>query len=439
MMEKSRKIHPHAAGIDIGSEKVFVAVEGLEVSNYRTFTIDFGRLVADLVANGVETVAMEATGVYWIALHDMIEQAGIEVFVVNSQHLRMVPGRKTDVQDCQWIQYLHSHGLLGRSMVPSSAMRELRLIARLRDDHIEDGARQVNKMHKALTLMNIRLGQVISQPNGKSGMRVIEAILAGERDAVVLSGLCGKAILKNKREQVVESLRGFYNDTHLFELKHAVECYKFHQQKISECDTRLEVMLGALTAQMPEPADLKKAKPIRHNAPDVEDLHKMVVKLGGGHDATVLPGITDYNCLKILAMIGGEIKRWPSEKHFTSWLGLAPRKSESGKSRRRSRQKVETEAGNIFKLAAHSLLASKNNALGAYARRLRARKGAPIAIKATARKLAEMFWRLLTHGIDYVEAGVKAYEEQRNKNTLNYLMKKAKELGLQLVENQHYA
>lgn len=436
MRSKLEKIYPRAAGIDIGSEKVFVATEGRDVVSYRTFTSDFTRLVEDLCRQGIETVAMEATGVYWISLYDMLEEAGMDVFVVNSQHLRMVPGRKTDVRDCQWIQQLHSLGLLSRSLVPSSVMRELRFVMRLREDHIKQGARQVNKMHKVLTLMNIRLGNVISQLHGVSGMRVIEAIVAGERDPERLAALCDRRILDNKGKEVVESLRGCYKDAHLFELRQVLALYKFSQQQVLECDSELERMLLALTAGMEIPAGLKPAKPIRHHAPKVADLHRMAVQLGGGQDATALPGITDYNFLKILAAIGGDIRRWPTAKHFTSWGGLSPRRNESGKSRRRSSKKVETEVGNIFKEAAQSLLVSKNIALGAFARRMRGRKGAPIAIMATARKLAEMFWRLLTHGMDYIEAGAKAYQENQRQRTIDFIKKKAKELDLHVVEIQ---
>jgi transposase len=436
MRAKLEKFHPHAAGIDIGSEKVFVATEDRDVVSYRTFTSDFARLVQDLVGQGIDKVAMEATGVYWIALYDMLQEAGMEVSVVNSQHLRMVPGRKTDVQDCQWIQQLHSMGLLRGSVVPSSAMRELRFLMRLRDDHIDQGARQVNKMHKVLTLMNIRLGTVISQLHGASGMRVMEAILAGERDPQRLAALCDKRILGKKGTEVVESLRGCYKDAHLFELRQVLASYKFAQQQVAECDKELERMLLGLTSAMDPPADLMPAKPIRHHPPKVADLHKMTVQLGG-HDATALPGITDYNFLKILAAIGGDIRKWPTPKHFTSWGGLSPRRNDSGKSRRRSKKKVETEVGNIFKEAAQSLLNSKNIALGSFARKMRGRKGAPIAIMATARKLAEMFWRLLTHGIDYVEAGVKAYEEKQKQRTMEFIKKKAKEFNLYVSEIQN--
>lgn len=436
MRAKLEKIHPRAAGIDIGSEKAFVATEGCDVVSYRTFTSDFARLVHDLVLQGIETVAMEATGVYWIVLHDMLEEAGIEVFVVNSQHLRMVPGRKSDVQDCQWIQQLHSLGLLGRSVVPSSAMRELRFVMRLRDDHIEQGARYVNKMHKVLTLMNIRLGSVISQLHGVSGMRVIEAVLGGERDPERLASLCDKRILGKKGKEVVESLRGCYKDAFLFELGQVLASYKFAQQQVAECDKELERMLLALTSAMETPADLKPAKPIRHHPPKIADLHRMTVQLSRGHDATALPGITDYNLLKILAAIGGDIGRWPTAKHFSSWIGLAPGRNDSGKSRRRSKKKVETEVGNIFKEAAQSLLTSKNIALGGFARKMKGRKGAPIAIKATARKLAEMFWRLMTHGMDYVEAGVKAYEENQRRRNIDFVKRKAKELNLHVSEIQ---
>jgi transposase len=436
MRSKLEKINPRAAGIDIGSQKVFVSTEGRGVACYRTFTSDFMVLVSDLVGQGVDTVAMEATGVYWFALHDMLEQAGLEVHVVNAQHVRMVPGRKTDVLDCQWLQQLHSLGLLGRSVVPPAAMRELRVVARLRDEHIGQKSAQVNRMHKALTSMNIRLGEVVSQLHGASGMRVVRAILAGERDPARLAGLCQRAILKNKGDQVVESLRGVYSHGHLLALRQAVDCLEFCQGQVDQCDRELERMLRDLTSGMEEPANPGPAKAIRHNPPRIEGLHRMMVQLGGGRDATVLPGITDYNFMKLMAAIGGDIRRWPTPKHFTSWLGLAPGRNDSGKSRHRSRRKVETEGGLILRQAAQSLLASKNIALGGFGRRLRGRKGAPVAVKAMARKLAEMFWRLMTHGLDYVEAGAREYEENQRRRTIDFIKKKARELNLHVSELQ---
>lgn len=437
MRDKLQKIHPHAAGIDIGSEKVFVGLEEKDAVSFRTFTSEYARLVSYLVENQIETVAMESTGVYWVSLYDMIEQAGIEVYLVTPSQVRMVPGRKTDVQDCQWLQQLHSYGLLSKSVIPNLSIRELKSLVRLREDHIEQKSMYVNKMQKALTLMNIRLREVISQVHGKSGMKIMKAILSGERDAEKLTMLCEKSILKKKKQDVIESLNGFYNQTNLFELKQAVDCFQYLEMKIAECDRELDKVLTTLTCNRKQPEKLTVAKKIRHNAPAVEDIHRKIVTLCGGVDPTALPGITDYNLMKIMAEIGGNIHLWPSEKHFTSWLGLSPGKNDSGKSiRRRSRRRINTKAGQIFKESAHSLLASKHNALGHFARKLRGKKGAPIAIKATARKLAEMFWRLLAKGLDYVEIGIKAYEEKQALQLRKYLDRKAKELNLQIVDLQ---
>lgn len=432
-MGKLEKIHPNAAGIDIGSEKIFVAIDGQEVKSFGTFTDFFYQAVEYLQQHSIQTVAMEATGVYWIVLYDMLDEAGIEVFLVNPTETKNVPGRKSDVQDCQWIQQLHSYGLLRKSFVPHGVIRELRVYVRLREDHIEMASTHVRHMQKALTMMNIRLHQAISQIQGVSGLKIMEAILSGERDPEKLVLLCDKQILARKREEVILSLKGNYKPEHLFALRQAIDCWRFYNTKIQECDYEIERLLSMITQDKPPVPNLGKAKPIRHHKPAVNNLHEKLGKMLDGKDATVLPGITDYNLMQLIAETGTDLGQWPSEKHFTSWLRLAPGKNSSGKVNKRSRQPGNTRAGQIFRKAAQSLLQSKHVALGAFGRRIRSKKGPMIAVKAVARKLAVMFYNLMTKGFHYVEQGVKKYQEQYTAQLTKFLQKKAFELGYTLT------
>jgi transposase len=432
-MGKLEKIRRNAAGIDIGSEKVFVAIEGQEVRSFATFTSTLYQAVEYLQQHDIKTVAMEATGVYWIALYDMLEQVGLEVFLVNPTEVMNVPGRKTDVLDCQWIQELHSYGLLRRCFVPDQTIRELRVYVRLREDHIAMASAHVQHMQKALTTMNIRLHQVISQIQGASGIRILEAMLSGQRDPEELVQLCNRQILKTKREEVIESLRGTYKTEQLFALQQALDSWRYYHIKIEECDKRIELLLTEMTRNLPPVTNLSKAKEIRHNTPNVPNLHEKLSQLLQAKDPTILPGLTDYSLMQLIAEVGTNLERWPSAKHFTSWLGLSPGQNSSGKMKKRSNKRINTRAGQIFRKSAQSLLQSKHIALGAFGRRLRSRKGPMIAIKATARKLAVMFYNLMTKGLDYVEQGVKKYEEQYTTHMSKFLRKKAAEFGLELI------
>jgi transposase len=432
-MGKLEKIHLNVAGIDIGSEKIFVAVEGQEVKSFGTFTDFFKQAVEYLQLHDIQTVAMEATGVYWIVLYDMLEEAGIDVFLANPSATGNVPGRKTDVQDCQWIQQLHSYGLLRKSFIPEGTIRELRVYVRLREDHIAMASAHVQHMQKALTMMNIRLHQVISQIQGVSGLKIIEAILSGERDPEKLVLLCEKQILLKKREEVVLSLKGNYKPEHLFALQQALDSWRFYHTKIQECDNQIERLLSVATQGKPPATNLSRAKTIKHHKPAVKNLHEKLGKLLDGRDATVLPGVTDYNLMQLVAETGTDLTKWPSEKHFTSWLRVAPGQNRSGKINKRAKRRGSTRAGQIFRKAAQSIIQSKHIALGAFGRRIRAKKGPMIAIKAVARKLAVMFYNLMTKGLDYVEQGVKKYEEQYTAQLTKFLQKKAFELGYMLT------
>ncbi|HAJ99205.1 MAG TPA: IS110 family transposase [Bacteroidales bacterium] len=237
------KIRENAAGIDIGAKQVFVYVEGQKVKAFFTFTEDFEELVRYLLSHKVDTVAMEATGVYWYVLYELLEQANIDVWLVDGRETKQVPGRKTDVKDCQWIQQLHSHGLLKRCFVATEEIKELRSYQRLREDHIRSASMHINHMQKALTQMNIRLNEVISQIHGVSGMKVIKAILAGERDTETLLQLCDNRIIKNKGQDVLKALNGRYKKASLFSLKQAYDAYNFYQQQIAQCDEQIEEVI----------------------------------------------------------------------------------------------------------------------------------------------------------------------------------------------------
>lgn len=431
-MEKIRK---NAAGIDIGSNKVFVGLESGEVLSFETFTSDFRRLADYLKEHQVKTVAMEATGVYWVVLYDILVEQSLEVWLVDGRQTKQVPGRKTDVKDCCWIQQLHSYGLLNRCFVAEGSLKELRSYQRLREDHLRSCAMHINHMQKALIEMNIRLPEVLSQVHGKSGMAMIEAILSGERDRQVLLSLCHETVRKNKSEEVLKALEGHYSQAGLFALKQAYHAYHFYKNQIKECDQQLKLVLE----QINQTIDLKDhatepRKPIRHNRPDIENLGDHLLKIFDKKDASILPGITDYTWLQLYSEVGNDLSRWPTEKHFTSWLGLSPGQHHSGKMKKNSK-KGRPKTGQIFRQIAQSLLNSKKIALGAFGRRIKSRKGPAIAIKATARKLAAQYWRLMVKGACYVELGVNQYQEQLLKQRHKYLNKLAFELDMSVVPN----
>lgn len=430
-------IFKNSGGIDIGSDKIFIATsEEKEVAIFNTFTSGLLSAVNYLREMKVTTVAMEATGIYWVILYDLLEKAGIEPYLVNPKETKQVPGRKSDIQDCQWIQQLHTYGLLRKSYIPEENIRVLRTYMRQRDKLIENESRYINRMQKSLILMNIRLHNVISQIHGSSGIKIIQAIICGERDVEKLTQLCHISILKKKRQEVMESLRGTYKEEHLFTLKQSYDSFYFSKNQIEQCDAQIEKSLDTIVNKKKAPDKISKAKPIRHHKPKIKNLHKKLITTTSGKDATLLPGITDYNLMQIVSEVGTDLRQWPTKKHFTSWLKLAPGKNQSGKVNKRTKSRQTTKAGQIFRKAAQSLLASKNIALGSFARRLRSRKGPAVAVKATARKLAEMYYLTITKGIAYVEAGIQQYEKRNLERRLMSLQKQASKLNFQLIDIQ---
>lgn len=433
MGSKLQKIHAQGAGIDVGSRQFFVGIENQEVKSFDTFTSGCHQVVEYLQQHSVTSVAMEATGVYWIVLHDMLRAVGIEVAVVNGRHVKHVPGRKTDVKDCMWISELHSYGLLKKSFIPDVQVKEMRHYMRLRENHIEQKVKAVQRMDKALVMMNIRLSSVVSDVQGQTSLRIIQAILAGQRNADMLLNLCDSRILKHKKEQMQQCLNGFYKPEQLFALKQNWEQYEFSEKQIADCDKCIDALLQRLTINKPEPVLNKNPKRIYHNKPNIENLHKMVQQLYDGKDLTVLPGITSYSLLKFFSVTGNDLKNWQTENHFTAWLGLAPNQYQSGKMKKYRRLKSNTEAGQILKECVQPLLRSKHLALGVFGKRISSRRGPSIAIKAMARKLACWIYRMVNNGLEFVENGIKQYEEKQKKDTMKWLEKKAKELNCTLT------
>ena len=439
MMKCLPVLDPKAAAIDVGSEKLHVSIAGDVPKVFGTFTSDLEALRDWFKASGVRTVAMEATGVYWLYLYEVLEAAGLEVVVVNGRHVQNVPGRKTDMSDCQWLATLHAHGLLRGGFVPPAEIRRLQDYQRLRADHLIGAASQVQKMQQALERMNVKFHDVISDLTGVSGLKVVRAILQGERAPAQLLALCDEQIRKKKSAAVRESLRGCWKAEQLFGLRQALELWETFQQKIADCDLELEKLLQQL-AGPPTGASgpggsqlhLAPAKAPGKNAPAIERFQELVARLCGGRDATQIPGLSVYLVLQLISEVGTDMKRWATEKHFTSWLGLAGGRKQSGK--RKGRIKAHrNRAGRMFCLAARALAQSVDKALGGFYRRLRGRIGGLAANVALARKLAQLFYRLLRYGMDYVEKGLKVYEAKVLATESHLLRKLAKRQGFILL------
>jgi len=434
-MSKLQNANPHAAGIDVGSEKLFTSIAGDDPVIFGTFTTDVYALRDHLVEQGVTSVAMEATGIYWLYVYEVLEAAGLEVLMVNGKHVKNVPGRKTDMKDCQWIATLHSHGLLAGGFVPPEHIRRLQDYQRLRNDHITMAATHAQHMQKALERMNVKVHNVLSDLTGVSGMRIVDAILAGERKPKVLVELCDSQIKNRKRQQVIESLRGTWRTEHLFALEQARRSWQHYQDLIAECDTHIEEALKQIPTDHQPPVERAKRKGNKaggKNGPQIDGLHQLLVNICGGKDATQLPAITDYSLLQLISETGTDMSQWKSEKHFTAWLGLAPGTHQSGKRRRNQKQR-RNRAGQLFSVIARSLVRSVDKALGGFYRRLKGRRGGLVANLAMARKLAVLYYRLMRYGLDYVEEGLKAYQAKYERSREQWLAKTAKHMGYKLL------
>jgi transposase len=430
-------IDARAAGVDVGSERMHVSIGGGPPRVFETFTRGLNALRDWLVEEGVRTVAMEATGVYWLPLYGVLEGAGIQVAVVNGAHVKNLPGRKTDMADSQWIATLHAHGMLRGGFVPGAEVRRLRDYHRLREDHVAMAAAHVQHMQKALERMNLKVHDVLSQLAGVSGLRVVRAILEGVRDPEALAGLCDPQVLRHKRERLVESLRGTWAPEHLFALRQALAGWEFYQDRLRECDAEIATVLEAMAGpELPDgdkgpPRKGKKAAP---NAHRIEGLDGLLARILGGKDPSALPTLTHYTVTQLLAEVGTDLTRWPTEKHFTAWLGLCPGSRQSGKSRRRESRGMG-RAGRLFCTAARSMARSSQTALGGFYRRLRATRGGQVAVMATARKVAVLYHRLMTRGLDYVEHGLLQYEQLFREQHVRRITAAARKLGLTVSSN----
>lgn len=434
------KVHLNAAGIDIGSESHWVAVpedrDDKPVREFRSFTQDLHDLGDWLEACGIETVAMESTGVYWIPLYELLEERGFEVLLVNARHVKSVPGRKTDLVDCQWIQQLHTFGLLRGSFRPKTEIATLRSYLRQRETLVEGAAAFVQRMQKALVLMNVQLHNVITDLTGLTGMRIVRDIVAGRTDPEQLAAHRDRRVRASK-QQIADSLRGNYREEHLFQLRQAVEFYDFYQTQIAACDEKIETQLAVLEAWCDRPGlplprarrSLRKAS----NEPAFE-IRTPLFTLCGGVDPTQIPGIGTYTALKLISEVGLDMSRWPTEKHFVSWLTLSPNARISGGKLLSSRtQSSANRAARMLRLSAMSL-ARSDHALGAFYRRLAVRIGKAKAITATARKVAILFYRTLRYQRPCSQWSEDDYDRARRTRMLRGLRRRARTLGLQLID-----
>lgn len=437
-----KAVNLNAAGIDVGSAEHYVAVpedrDPQPVRRFECFTVDLEQLADWLEACRIDTVVMESTGVYWIPLFQILENRGFEVKLVNARHVKNVPGRKSDVQDCQWLQQLHTFGLLSGSFRPDDQICVLRSYIRQRDTLIRDCAAHIQRMQKALTQMNVQLHKVISDITGATGMRIIRAILDGERDPVRLAAMKDPRI-RSSREQIAKALQGDYRAEHLFALRQSVSLYDTYRMMIAECDAHVERCLGGFDAKVDatrEPLAPPKhlhRKP-RGNEPGF-DLRSHLYRIAGV-DFTQITGFDALTVQTILSEVGLEPGRFPSEKHFASWVALCPDNRITGGAVKNTRtRRVVSRVATALRRAAQSA-ANSNTAIGGFYRRLRARLGAPKAITATAHKLARIFYRMWKHRENYNDLGLNDYELKHRDRTLNSLRKRATSLGFQLVQLQ---
>jgi transposase len=432
-------IEPNAAGIDVGATEMYVAVgadrDAEPVRCFATFTEDLRAMAGWLQQCGIDTVAMEATGVYWIPVYEVLEDAGLRVCLVNARHVKHVPGRKSDVRDCQWLQYLHSVGLLRASFRPESAICALRALSRHRANLVEIAAVHVQHMQKALTQMNLQIHHVLSDLTGKSGLAILDAILAGKRDAEQLASLADGRIHAD-RETVIKSLVGNYRSEHLFTLRQSLEAYRQYQKMLVDCDRELEQRMGQLPnhpngGQPPASLEGRKWGKRRKNQFHF-DMGKELYRVLGT-DLTTVPGLSALTVHTLVTEIGTDLRRFPNVAAFTSWLTLCPgSKKSGGKVLSSKTRKSNSRLAAALRMAAQTLHKS-HSYLGAYYRRMRARLGAPQATTAAAHKLARIVYHLISTRTAYDES-VFAQEEQKQAIRHQHrLHKQALALGFQLV------
>ncbi len=430
------QVNLYAAGIDIGAHEHYIAVpEDLDdtpVQCFSCFTGDLERMADWLVEIGIQTVVMESTGVYWIPAFEVLEERGLEVLLVNARHVKNVSGRKTDVLDCQWLQQLHTYGLLQGAFRPPQDICALRAYLRQRAMLIDYAGMHIQHMQKALRQMNLLLDNVVTDITGKTGMTIIRAIIAGQRAPEKLAQHRDPRC-KSSEEVIAKSLHGHYRDEHLFCLRQAVEFYDIYQEKLCACDAAIERQLEAFDDRG-DPAHLSataKSRRKTKNTPGF-DVRAHLYRITGV-DLTRIDGIDSSTALRVVSETGLDMSRWKTEKHFASWLSLSPgNKISGGRVLTRRTQRSSNRAARALRMAAFAL-ANSRSALGAYYRRMRARLGAPKAITATAHKLARLIYSMLKHGTEYVDRGQDYYEQQYRQRVVKNLTKRAAQLGFALL------
>jgi transposase len=431
-------INPDAAGLDVGATFHVVAVaadrDEQPVRTFRTFSGELCRLADWLKAVGITTVAMESTGVYWIPVFEMLEARGFEVLLVNARDVKHVPGRKSDVNDAQWLQQLHQYGLLRGSFRPRDGVVRLRAYLRHRERLVEYAASHIQHMQKALMQMNVQLHHVVTDITGVTGMKIVRAMVAGIREPEALAEFRDPRCAASP-ETIRAALTGNYRPEHVFALRHALELYDVHQTKIAECDTEIEAVLRTLNAERPTPGTPLPV--VRHakarNEPKFDARPALYTLLGA--DLTQIHGFGPYTVLRLVAECGEDMSKWPTAKHFTSWLSLAPGNKVSGGRLLSSKTRRSTNrAAALLRIAAVNI-GRTQTALGAFYRRLAARTGKAKAVTATARKLAVLFYNALRFGMPYADPGASYYEERYRQRVLDNLRRRAQRMGFTLVPN----
>ena len=451
-------VHGRAAGIDVGNSAHYVAVRPDQdpepVRRFECFTADLHRLADWLEACGVETIAMQSTSVYWIPLYEILEQRGLEVYLVNARHTKNLPGRKSDVQESQWLLKLHTYGLLNNSFQPTAQIRIARTYWRQRGEHVRGASTCVQRMQKVLTQMNVQLANVISDLSGQTGQAIVRAILAGERDPKTLAELSHPHI-RASREEIARSLEGNWRPELLFVLKQEMEMYDTYHRRIAECDEELKTHLKSFADKLPskdaetgprfeerlekqaptaQKAKLKSGNKASGNRPQF-DLGSELYRISGV-DLTRIDSINVLVAQTIISEVGLDMNRWNTEAQFASWLGLCPDNRISGdKVLSKGTRHVVNRAATALRIAATTLLRSRSY-LGAQYRRLRSRLGAPKAITAMAHRLARLVYRMLKYGQEYVDKGMQYYEDRYRHQQIEALQKNAAKLGLQVLPAQ---
>jgi hypothetical protein len=441
-------VNRHAAGIDIGNESHYVAVpagrDEQPVREFGSWTGELQKMAEWLKGCGIESVVMQSTGVYWMAVYDVLQRHGLQVNLVDARGTKNLPGRKSDVQECQWLLKLHTYGLLRSCFLPPEPIRRVRTVWRLRDQHVKEAGRSVQHMQRALTEMNVQLHNAISDLAGVTGQAIVRAILKGQRDPVQLAGLRDRRI-QAREEELVESLRGNWKEDVLFELQQAVEAYDFHQAQIAPCDVRLQEYMTALPSrevrppevgtEAPEPGGPRRKRRAPRKPKGNQPAFALQPELQRllGVDATTIDGIEVMTVQTVLAEVGTDLSPWKSERHWSSWLNLAPKRDVSGgRVIRHVREHRTNRVGNAFRMAAQSLLRSESY-LGARFRYLRAKLGGIKAVKAMARHLACLFYRLVTKGQAWIDRGAAEFERRRQEREFTMLQRKARDFGMTLV------